>query len=85
MGIVHVQVPAANVVKVENQSYGDESAEHQYLVNVAAGEARWHEVKDSDSWQASPDPSVGLLYPSCLETRRRRRENQQLPKKDEDR
>ena len=32
-------VPAANVVKVENQSYGDESAEHQYLVNVAAGAA----------------------------------------------
>jgi hypothetical protein len=32
-------VPAAGVVKVENQSYGDESAEHQYLVNVAADEA----------------------------------------------
>ena len=32
-------VPAANVVKVENQSYGDESDDHRYLVNVAAGEA----------------------------------------------
>jgi len=32
-------VPAANVVKVENQSYGDESGDHRYLVNVAAGEA----------------------------------------------
>ena len=32
-------VPAANVVKVENQSYGDESADHRYLVNVADGEA----------------------------------------------
>jgi hypothetical protein len=31
-------VPAANVVKVENESYGDESDEHQYLVNVANGE-----------------------------------------------
>ena len=32
-------VPAANVVKVENQSYGEESGDHRYLVNVAAGEA----------------------------------------------
>ena len=47
-------------------------------------EAHWQEVKDSDDWQTSPDPSMGLLCPSCLETRRRRRENQQLPQSDED-
>jgi hypothetical protein len=41
----------------------------------------WREVKDSDDWQASPDPSEELLCPSCLKTRRRRRENQQLPQK----
>ena len=45
----------------------------------------WQEVKDSDDWRAPSDPSVGLLCPSCLETRRRRRENQQLPQSGEDR
>jgi hypothetical protein len=48
-------------------------------------EARWHVVKDTDDWRASPDPSVGLLCPACSETHRRRRENQQLPQSDEDR
>ena len=43
--------------------------------------AHWREVRDSDRWQASPDPSEELLCPSCLKTRRRRRENQQLPQK----
>ena len=47
--------------------------------------AYWREIRDSDRWQASPDPSVELLCPSCLETRRRRRKNQQLPQKGEGR
>ena len=32
-------LPAANVVGVENKSYGDESGDHRYLVNVRGGEA----------------------------------------------
>lgn len=31
-------LPAAGVVRVENKSYGEESDEHCYLVNVAGGE-----------------------------------------------
>jgi hypothetical protein len=31
-------LPAANVVGVENKSYGEESGDHTYLVNVSDGE-----------------------------------------------
>jgi hypothetical protein len=42
-------------------------------------EAHWREIMEGDAWQVSVDPSVDLLCPLCLKTRRRRRENHQLP------